>query len=363
MNAPSQEPTKARTEVTLFRASDGDCILVRCIEGDASFNLLVDAGRASTVKRLKKFMLALPEEHRKIDLFVVTHIDADHIAGAIALAKDDVLASMVRSVWFNGAAHLSEEGDIPLSPDQGDLFTEWIEQRDWPWNQAKSGKAIVRRSGAEPIPICEKPVVELQVLGPLPSGLAALAEIWPVPELRELTEEEEEEVGAKEMGVGEGPPDVDALADAEYLPDVAEPNGSSIAFLLRHGGRCIMLNSDSHAETLVDAVDELFAGSLKVDLATLPHHGSRRNTSPELAERLAASVWAVSTEGHKRHLFPNGESIARILTAKMEHTRFVFNSSHPEASLWNDAGTMDSYDYSANYRPDDQDWITIEVDD
>ena len=361
MNLPSSAAAKTMTEVTLFRASDGDCILIRCTEAGASFNLLVDAGRPSTVRRLKEFMLTLPEADRRIDLFVVTHIDADHIAGAIILAKDDLLAPMVRSVWFNGAAHLLEEGNIPLSPDQGDLFTELIEQRGWPWNEAMSRKAIVRRSASDAIPISTNPPIEIRLLGPTPAGLAALAEIWPLPLEPEPTEEEEEEVGAKEMAIAE-PPDVEALAATKYFPDEGKPNGSSIAFVLSHGGRQILVSSDSHAETLVEAIDELFEGRLVVDLATLPHHGSRRNTSPELPDRLVASVWTVSTEGGGRHLFPNGESIARILVAKTEHTCFVFNSSHSEASLWNDGGTMGTYDYSADYRPDGQDWITIDVD-
>jgi hypothetical protein len=62
------------TEITLPRASDGDCIFVRCIDGDESFNMLVDAGRASAVARLKRFIASIPERQQSIDLFELVGI-------------------------------------------------------------------------------------------------------------------------------------------------------------------------------------------------------------------------------------------------------------------------------------------------
>ena len=356
----SPGPKPGRTIATLFRASDGDCILFRCLDGSDSFNILIDAGRSSTVKKLNNFIKNLPEPERKIDLFVVTHIDADHIAGAIALGKDDHLKAMVRSVWFNGAQHLSEGDSIPLSTDQGDAFTDLITSNDWAWNEATGGKAIVRRPASDPILVCEKPRIELQILGPLPSGLVALAKNWP---LAEQPQENEEIFGAKRMGTEAGPPDVESLAAAEYSPDDTIPNGSSIALLLRHGEQRILICGNSHAETIVDAVENLLGGQLKVDMATLPHHGSRRNTSPDLADRVSASTWTVSTEGGGQHLFPHGEPIAQILRHKThnQHVRFIFNSIHAEASLWNDLQTMAIHGYSVDYRSENDDWITFEV--
>jgi beta-lactamase superfamily II metal-dependent hydrolase len=347
------------TQITLFRASDGDCILVRCVDDGNSFNLLVDAGRTSTVARLKKFICELPDEERKIDLFVVTHIDADHIAGAIALAKDAELARMVRAVWFNAAQHLPHE-TLPMSVGQGKTFAELIVKNGWAWNEAADGDAIVRKPGAAPIDLRTDGTISVHLLGPLPSGLAALAEIWPLPE--GLDEPEEEEPSEVAMGI-EPPPDVEALAGADYSVDDTVPNQSSIAFVLSHGSKRILIGADSHAETLVTSIDEDFGGRVEVDLSTLPHHGSRRNTSPDLAERIVASTWTVSTQGGGKHLFPHGESIARILTHKEpgNRPRFVFNSEHREAWVWNDLGTKKAYGYSTLYPGEDEGWITLSI--
>ncbi|WP_316197047.1 ComEC/Rec2 family competence protein [Bradyrhizobium sp. SZCCHNS3053] len=345
------------TEITLFRASDGDCILVRCVDGSENFNMLVDAGRTSTVARLKKFMQKLSDGERRVDLFVVTHIDADHIAGAIALAEDATLAPMVKAVWFNAAKHLPQD-TLPMSVGQGKTFADLIDKNGWAWNKETDGEAIVRKPGMTPINLGEASTVTAHLLGPLPSGLAALAEIWPLPEVR-AGDEEPSEVA---MGI-EPPPDVEALAAADYTADDTVPNQSSIAFVLGHGNRRILIAADSHAETLVASVDEDFGGRLEVDVATLPHHGSRRNTSPKLAERIVASTWTVSTQGGGKHLFPHGESIARILTRKESDNRlrFVFNSEHRETWRWNDVGTKKAYGYSTQYPDEDDEWITLSI--
>lgn len=348
------------TIVTLFRASDGDCILMRCIDGKDSFNVLVDAGRASTVARLKRFMKDLPESQRRIDLFVVTHIDADHIAGAIALARDAGLARMVRAVWFNDASHLVPQDDIPLSIAQGNTFAKLIRKNGWAWNEAADGGAIVRKRGMRSIVLDKTRAVSVRLLGPLPSGLEALADRWPA----EPDEPEEDEGEPSEIAMGnKRAPDVEALAGADYDADDTVPNQSSIAFVLSHGSRRILIGADSHAETLVTAIDEDFAGHLEVEVATLPHHGSRRNTSVELAERVSAATWTVSTQGGGKHLFPNGESIARILTHKASDNRprFVFNSGHREALVWDHARTKKTYGYSTAYPDDEDEWITFSI--
>jgi hypothetical protein len=137
------------------------------------------------------------------------------------------------------------------------------------------------------------------------------------------------------------------------------PNQSSIAFVLSHGSRRILIAADS----LVASIDEDFGGHLEVDVATLPHHGSRRNTSPELAERIVASTWTVSTQGGGKHLFPHGEAIARMLTQKVPGNQpsFVFNSEHREAWTWNDLGTKKAYGYSTQYPDEDEGWITLSI--
>lgn len=266
---------------------------------------------------------------------------------------------------------LREFDDAGLK-DKLDAVAKWLRtgqdirrthhQERLAWNEAAGGDAIVRKPGAAPIDLREDGTVSVRLLGPLPSGLAALAAIWPLPEAPDEPEEAEEEPSEVAMDT-EPPPDVEALAGADYTVDDTVPNESSIAFVLSHGSRRIPIAADSHAQTLVASIDEDFGGRLEVDVATLPHHGSRRNTSPELAERIVASTWTVSTQGGGKHLFPHGESIARILTRKVPDNRpsFVFNSEHREAWTWNDMGTKKAYGYTTRYPEKVENWVTLSI--
>jgi hypothetical protein len=67
-----------------FFANDGDCLL---LTSDAGKNVLVDGGHyANTFRRCTlPSLLELPGRKQKLDLVIVTHIDADHIVGILDL--------------------------------------------------------------------------------------------------------------------------------------------------------------------------------------------------------------------------------------------------------------------------------------
>ncbi|TPN82554.1 MBL fold metallo-hydrolase [Mesorhizobium sp. CU2] len=350
----------SRTSITVFKVLDGDCIFIRCLGGKASFNVLIDGGRPSSAKILLTFIDSLPQQDRHIDLFVVTHIDADHISGAISIARDSKLKDLVRAVWFNGAQQIvGSLASLPLSVTQGDAFSTTIRDNNWPWNSITNGTAIYRRGDRSALKVSEDHDVTIRVLGPSVDALRALAAIWAEP--REDNGDRSTN-GAVAMGT-DAALNIQALAGAQYHADRTIPNGSSIAFLLEHGAARVLVCADSHAETLVTAIDEEFGGELQVSAATLPHHGSKKNMSSDLAKRVSAHTWIISTEGGDKHRFPNGESIARVLMHRKPgaHARLVFNSCHKEALVWNDEQQKNWHDYSTRYCDDSEDWITIAI--
>lgn len=306
---------------------------------------------------LKEFLESMPEEERRIDLFIVTHIDADHIEGAIVAAEDPLLSKAIRSVMFNGGHHLQEASDaVAMSPAQGDALTKLIVDNGWTWNAQFGGKAVHNQIATNPVTLCESPRVRAWILGPSIEGLFNLARIWPVPAPRR-------KIDGSAMAMGEEPLDVEALASSKYRRDRAVQNGSSIALVVEHDDKMILLTADSHAETLVESIGRLFDGKLPVDIATVPHHGSKHNTSPKLAEMVVAPIWTISTEGDARNEFPNGESIARLITARSleRPLRIVFNSQHKQAAAWNDDRAKRRYGYTTLYPDPNEDWITLEL--
>ncbi|GAA4115975.1 hypothetical protein GCM10022415_12720 [Knoellia locipacati] len=70
----------------VFFAGDGDCLLLTTGEGR---HVLVDGGRTVPFRENARPVLAdLASAGEQVDLLVVSHIDADHIAGVISLLKE-----------------------------------------------------------------------------------------------------------------------------------------------------------------------------------------------------------------------------------------------------------------------------------
>lgn len=91
--------------VHFLPAEAGDCSV---IEFDNKDCIIVDCGYKSTYQyELKPLLIRLRHKGCKVILLVVTHIDQDHIEGAIELIKDNGDARKpniitIENIWFNG---------------------------------------------------------------------------------------------------------------------------------------------------------------------------------------------------------------------------------------------------------------------
>lgn len=93
--------------LTVFFAKDGDCLLLTSGDGR---HVLVDGGRASSFEEnTRPHLSRLAAADEPLDLVVVSHIDADHIAGVISLLRE-VAAWAVHDFQVN-------EGDNPTFPE------------------------------------------------------------------------------------------------------------------------------------------------------------------------------------------------------------------------------------------------------
>ena len=91
--------------VHFIPALGGDCIL---LEFDNRECILIDCGYKSTYNQeLKPILLELKKHGYRIKLFIVSHIDDDHIQGAISLLEDNGESNNpqvipIDNIWFNG---------------------------------------------------------------------------------------------------------------------------------------------------------------------------------------------------------------------------------------------------------------------
>ncbi|MDE9439754.1 MBL fold metallo-hydrolase [Staphylococcus xylosus] len=94
--------------VKMYPAENGDCFLISFGE-EKRKHILIDCGYADTYHNyLKEDLLKVKKRGEKINLFIVSHIDEDHILGAIAFIEDNNNSRFieVEEVWYNCYRHL-----------------------------------------------------------------------------------------------------------------------------------------------------------------------------------------------------------------------------------------------------------------
>ena len=78
----------------------------------------------------------------------MTHIDLDHIGGAIELLRDRSLGVTYSDVWFNDFRHLSDEPQ-KRGALQGEFLSVVFGENKLPWNEVfDNGPVVVPDAGA-----------------------------------------------------------------------------------------------------------------------------------------------------------------------------------------------------------------------
>jgi hypothetical protein len=308
-------------ELTLLPASDGDCLLLSYGNNGAMNHVLVDGGRTGAYASLKPFLNKIGKRQQRIELLVLSHIDADHIEGVLALASDNELPVGISEIWFNGFDQLSSVR--PMGPAQADRFSKAIRARGWTANARFGGRALAISGQGGPDVIKLPGGLKLTLLSPDASRLNALWDDWKNWRTKAAARAAEEAIrraaapGLQMMGLRPFPLtiDLDTLADGPETIDAEVPNGSSIAFIAEWDNKRVMLGADAHPDLLAQSIRSLAGfggGRYAVDLYKVSHHGSGGNTTRELVSLLDCRRFAISTNG-SRHGHPHPETIAKLI--------------------------------------------------
>ena len=162
-----------RFRITALPADDGDCLVLSYGPAAGLKHVVIDAGRKGTANRLAAYIAA--EGITRLELLVVTHVDADHIEGMLDFLDDHPTLD-IGDIWFNGYKHLLEGLDV-LGAPQGEKLTARIKNR--PWNVAFGGKAA--RVADDGAPVRMPPLaggMTFTILSPNRAKLAKLEPVW-----------------------------------------------------------------------------------------------------------------------------------------------------------------------------------------
>lgn len=270
--------------ISFLQAGNGDCIH---IESDGH-HVVIDSGEVCP--QLVSLVDDIQKAKEKIDLLIITHYDSDHIKAIISIIesmKVEGRKKLIKKVWFNATKVGFFGNEKLLSAQDATKLSRLLMESDIKWvSELKAGDKEI---------ICEKLILEI-----IDSG-----EIYkPTGEGKLLGNEKRDwDASFKEL--------------EEYLDDdvvdTSKSNAQSAIIVAHINGKNVLLPGDATPEKLQKALEEYGKGEmLKFDMVKLPHHGSYKNMTQQILEKIECSDYVVSTNGSK-YFHPDKKMMLKVI--------------------------------------------------
>lgn len=394
--------------VKAYPAKDGDCLLVCFFGPDDTHQtyILIDSGYNDTVtNHLMKDLEKINREGHVLEKFIITHIDKDHIQGAVEFLRRNNSSKIIdiNQIWHNTYRHLfnAEPDPTEISDDK---ILQQIIRRGYAKDKSKKESKIISAAQGTTVGALilkggyhwntdfnqlavsvnnEKQIkvnddASFYLLSPNNDKLDKLKKLW-ANELKKFGinytqgsssfyddafemllswEKEQAELFPKQ--ISKKKLTIEELLEKNYHADNTAANGSSIAFVLQIKERKLLFLADAHPDIIVRSLEEFQSeGIIIFDLIKVSHHGSFRNISRELLNKIDSELYLISTNGG-RHNHPDKETIAHIVTRKTKFKRQLFFNYKTENSIFfENEDWMLKYNYSIHYLEDTFYTITL----
>jgi beta-lactamase superfamily II metal-dependent hydrolase len=360
-------------KIHMLQAGSGDCFLVQ-IEPDTDneINILVDCGY-NYRKGIKEHLERIISEGKKIDRFIITHYDADHIQGALTLIKENGKADSpnlfpIDQVWLNTFRHLqfSKRNDsndskiekvinkltnldkkvnkVDVTGDktarQASLLGKELYANDYNWNTDFEGLAV---SPEHKKIIKLSNDLSLEMLTPSLSRLKTLENDFIAYLKKEGIEasndsllddafelycktKNKEKVGfagnKSKTSKAINSDSIKCFSKGEsYKADTSIENGSSISFILHYKGKKVLFTGDAFSEDIEEALIKVYPKEeeypIIFDAIKMPHHGSYNNCNPSLLKIIDSKNYLFSTSGAS-HNHPDIETISCVINRDVQ---------------------------------------------
>lgn len=371
-------------QVKIFRAGYGDSFLITINEKHQNINILVDCGLKSTYKDYIREEL---KSVKCIDLLILTHIDNDHINGAISLFQDtDILNDIeIKNIWFNDLYSLLKKKNFNIEMDYKDSnikseefkkenfdeevgFNSAVELRSY---MALNKYTKILNSNCGLIE-CSKDLYEVLhpinneikfvLLSPHATRNEMLLEKWSQHSNidtdiinDEIIAEFYEKFGKHESDVDDFDEECSFMTyDIEKMAneDIIESNvvnDSSIAFFIEIKDKKLLFLGDSNPldvhKSLCKYIKDEEIEELNFELVKVSHHGSKNNTIKDFFEKNSSKKYIISSNG-RRFNHPDIECLSKIIVNQKQFKTVVFNYYRDDIyGFWNNQELKEKYKY------------------
>ncbi|RNL52102.1 ComEC/Rec2 family competence protein [Pedobacter jejuensis] len=322
-------------DIEFLDAGCGDAIHIHYKGTDGTFhNILIDGGmekgdiyERSLRKALEKIIL----RHETIDLWIITHIDDDHIGGILRLIKDEEILSQLdlgkTIFWYNYSIW---DYDTGIRENNQKSYRQGIRLRTY---LSEAGNLVSPVTDA--MPAVDLWGATLTIVSPNEQAYQELLVKWNNEEIKIRTQKSS---GPKRSTENDYKTKIVDFDLAKEVLDDSEENASSIAFILEFNGKAVLFTADSNPAVLIQSLSRLNDDEMiKLDYMQVPHHGSRFNISNSLLKLIDCEQYIISADGFNKSNLPNKVSLAKILalnpgkevnfhiTQENDQTRSIFS--------------------------------------
>lgn len=301
----------------ILQSFEGDCILLE--SGDGQNRILCDGATSSAMRTYgAKYLSRFRERGKELDVLYISHIDNDHIGGALLLLEtelewqiwdshpdDDKPAKpklprppAVQRVWHNAFRDQVEDnvGDIhkllaaaapsfssSVVPELKELGHDYAQiatsipqalrvskllqpkMLDIKLNKLEktpsaSGKLLMARKNLKPETFGQ---LTVSILGPTAAELDNLREGWKnfledprnEKQLQEVRDMYASALAAGEVGPGRNPFELFKWQGLAAYKGVTVPNVASLVLLVEEGAKRVLLTGDSHPDMILAGLE------------------------------------------------------------------------------------------------------------
>lgn len=371
----------------------GDCILIELEHPDC---ILIDCGYKTTYNtELRPLLLRLSAEGYRISLMIISHIDRDHIEGAVHFLRENGDAEIpaiipVDEIWINGFFNtlfprlefkhreideLSLEERKMLSDKLKSLKMSFPDEGYISATQCKALERLCVQNGYRVNCSCPDRIVkrsamrysevatnrisiagcQIAILNPGEPQLEALSREldremirWfgrdykiqqsdEFTQLFELLMELYEEPTSSEPIMAMSA-NLKSWLGTSLLAPMNAVNRSSIVVEIIYHGRNMLFTGDGESADWVEFLAPIY------DLIKISHHGSTK-PNIKLLEKCKAKHLLVSTNGGAYDRYPENELLARMIFSGTERLHFNYDIGQKQQLM----ALQDGYGFSVNF--------------
>lgn len=293
-----------------------DAIFIHFADDDGRVHhIILDGGEIKSPKycyynRLKERLEEIFNRGESIDLWVITHIDDDHIGGLYSFINDigffEDHQHQLNEVWMNYGG----VGDYDVQRGGTIGYSGGKKLRDVLHEKGICVKDEIRAGFITSIA-----TAEIVVIAPDSDSYNRYVAWWDKKEFGNNVITSDGLISGGDWDYEIQFKDFDLN---HYEEDKDVKNNSSIAFVLTYHNYCLLFSADSCSSELMTGLENVGivkAGKIKLDLVHIPHHGSSHNSSFEFLKSIDCPRYTITGNGENRFRLPDKETIARLIAA------------------------------------------------